>query len=76
MLTGIKIDLQKPQLYTASFNEHRNTLQDSRFNFMDLAEPLEINFLNFDETVEESKVVEGIGKHFSVMIKISSKVFI
>ena len=37
-------------------NEHRNELQDSRFNFMDLAEPIEINYLNFDEKVEELKV--------------------
>ena len=75
MLTGIKINLQKPQLYNASFDEHRNTLQDSRFNFMDLAETTEINFLNFDEKVEELKV-EGYSKHFSVLMKISSKVFI
>ena len=75
MLTGIKITLQKPQLYNVSFDEHRNTLQDSRFNFMDLAETTEINFLNFDEKVEELKV-EGYSKHFSVLMKISSKVFI
>ena len=75
MLTGIKINLQKPQLYRLTFNEYRNTLQDSQFNFMDLAEPIEINFLNFDEKVEELKI-NGYRDHFTVSMDLNSKVFI
>ena len=53
-LDRVTIDLQKPQKYKLTFNEHRNTLQDSQFNFMDLAEPIEIDFLNVEEIKIES----------------------
>ena len=36
-------------------DEHRNELQDNVFNFMDLAKPEQINFLNFQDKLTHVK---------------------
>ena len=72
-LSGVTINLEKPQTYKIKFNENRNELQNSILNFMNLVEPIKINFLNLDDKLEESKVDDG---HFTVQMSLTTKVFI
>ena len=55
-----------------TWNEYRNELQDSIFNFMDLAEPIEITYLNLSDKVE----IEELDEQFSVQMRLTNEVFI
>ena len=55
-------------------NEYRIELQDSPFNLMDLAEPKQINYLNFDRTIKEKKF--NFFNNFTVLINITSNITI
>ena len=48
-----KVDITKHKVYKVKLVQSRNSFSDSRFNFMDLAEPKQLDYLNFDEIVEE-----------------------
>ena len=40
-------------MYNVKLDEHRVELQDARINFMNLASPIEINFLNPNPNLKE-----------------------
>ena len=68
-----KIDFEKPQSYTAQFNEHRNELQDSRFNFMDIAHVQNLDFLNLEQ-IDETPY--GLSENFAIYLKLGNRIHI
>ena len=74
-ITGFRIGLSTPQEVFFELDEYRTTLQDSWFNFMDLIEPKELNYLNIARNWKES----GMGLYhsdFTINISLSNRVFV
>ena len=45
----VPVDLQSPKYQLLNLDEYRTRLQDDNVNFMNMAEPTEIKYLNFAE---------------------------
>ena len=57
-----------------NLHEVRTELYDDRINFMGLASPKELLYLNFDETVQS--MPDSMFEQFTVMVTLSDKVVI
>ena len=49
----VRIDVDKPNLQLYELDEYRAQLQDDNINFMNLAEPVELKYLNFADKVSQ-----------------------
>ena len=72
--TTIKIDQKNPILQLYYLDEYRNRLQDDNINFMNLAEPVKLDYLNLsDKTIELKGYLDA---PVTIELLLSSKVYI
>ena len=71
-----KIDLGEPHIFDIKLDEHRTELYDSRFRFLNLPEPDELNYFNFDPKYTDWGVNREKFPYTTLLVSLSNKVVI
>ena len=71
-----QIDLNEPHIYDIKLDEYRTEFHDSRFSFLNLPEPDQLNYLNFDPNYTDWGTNIELLPNFTLLISLSNKVVI